>query len=267
MLAVNRSVTGLIPPAFFQFTPKRSPRVQLPLQNLHTTRSSDIAARAASDSTAHQGRAATDADDLKSLTGSLYDELRLTSQELETLDQESLDESGTVPEELWKVSKTCSVTNVMNAELVSCGPDDIIKDVVDLFATRSGLPVVTADNRVIGILSRKDVMQIKKHHGSLKQKVGDHMSSPVVTVPSTATAEDCAVVMLKSSVHRVPVVDAEDRLVGVASRSDLFSQLAGAENESEHVKRFAGDEDLMGSRYWKELHTMKTVDLDEEDLY
>jgi hypothetical protein len=31
----------------------------------------------------------------------------------------------------------------------------------------------------------------------------------------------------------------------VASRSDLFSQLAGAENESEHVKRFAGDEDLM----------------------
>mmetsp|Transcript_8685 Transcript_8685/g.22340 ORF Transcript_8685/g.22340 Transcript_8685/m.22340 type:complete len:291 (-) Transcript_8685:587-1459(-) len=237
------------------------------------TRGKSSATSAASASGAPEhvpDRAASDAQDLQALAGSMYDELRLSSDALASLDHGSVDDkfsSGAVPDELWKVSKTCSVQEVMNADTVACGPADSIKDIVDLFSTRSGIPVVSEGNQVVGVLTRKDVMQIKKRHGSLKQRVEDHMSSPPITVPSSATAEDCAVVMLQNGVHRVPIVDAENRLVGVASRSDLFSQLTGTANESEHVKQFAGDEDLMGSRYWKELQQMKTVDMDEEDLY
>jgi len=63
-------------------------------------------------------------------------------------------------------------------------------------------------------MSCQDIMRLKKHHASLKQRVGDHMSSPAITVRNTAKAMEVARVMLQSSVHRVPVVDAYGRLVG-----------------------------------------------------
>mmetsp|Transcript_33883 Transcript_33883/g.95988 ORF Transcript_33883/g.95988 Transcript_33883/m.95988 type:complete len:293 (-) Transcript_33883:416-1294(-) len=200
---------------------------------------------------------------LKALCGDLFDEFHVEPAEMVS----SVDDrdEATLPKELFKVSRSCPISSVMGTNVITCSPDDIIKDMVELFSDRTGVPVVKADRTVVGMITRKDIMRLKKHHASLKQRVGDHMSSPAITVRNTAKAMEVARVMLQSSVHRVPVVDAYGRLVGVASRSDLFSQLTGSDIESDKMSRLAGDEDLMGSSYWKDLHSMHTVDLDEHE--
>jgi CBS domain-containing protein len=51
--------------------------------------------------------------------------------------------------------------------------------------------------------------------------VADVMTSPVVTVPEDAPAEEALSSMLKHGVHHLPVTDG-DRVVGVVSDTDLM---------------------------------------------
>lgn len=48
------------------------------------------------------------------------------------------------------------------------------------------------------------------------------MSTPAVTVHADETAPDAARLMMRSGVERLPVVDDEDRLVGIVTRRDLL---------------------------------------------
>jgi len=91
------------------------------------------------------------AEDLEALCGSLYDIVHVDDAELHPCGGGS----DVVPDELWKVSKTCLVSEVMTTDAGACGPDDIIKDVVDRLSSRSGIPVVTEDGTVVGMITRK----------------------------------------------------------------------------------------------------------------
>lgn len=48
------------------------------------------------------------------------------------------------------------------------------------------------------------------------------MSTPAVTVHAEETAADAARLMTRRSVERLPVVDEEERLVGIVTRRDLL---------------------------------------------
>ncbi|MGW1555634.1 CBS domain-containing protein [Streptomyces sp. NPDC002144] len=62
-------------------------------------------------------------------------------------------------------------------------------------------------------------------HGGAKSRArtaGELMSKPAVTVHTDATATEAARVMMRHGVERLPVVDEEDRLVGIVTRHDLL---------------------------------------------
>lgn len=47
----------------------------------------------------------------------------------------------------------------------------------------------------------------------------------VVVTKGTATVEQAAIVMLKYKVHRLPVVDNGAKVVGIVTRTDVFSAM------------------------------------------
>ncbi len=55
-----------------------------------------------------------------------------------------------------------------------------------------------------------------------QETVQDVMSSPPIACRPEATVRDAAALMLKHSVHRIPIVDAQARVVGMVTRSDIF---------------------------------------------
>jgi CBS domain-containing protein len=60
------------------------------------------------------------------------------------------------------------------------------------------------------------------------------MSHPPVAAAPTSTINDAACLMLKYKVHRIPVVDAGKRCIGMVTRTDVFTALAvesGRESE------------------------------------
>jgi CBS domain-containing protein len=135
------------------------------------------------------------------------------------------------------------VRDVMTAKVVSARRDTSYKELVRLLAERgvSGLPVVGDQDRVVGIVSEADLLVKQdqpanhfqryflerkrdrlaraKAHGAVAAEL---MSYPAVTIGPNASVAEAARLLRKHLVKRLPVVDAQGRLLGIVSRADVL---------------------------------------------
>ncbi|MFK3728710.1 CBS domain-containing protein [Streptomyces sp. NPDC088090] len=114
--------------------------------------------------------------------------------------------------------KHLKVGGLMTDDVISAVPDTSFRDVAKLLAEHdiSGLPVVDADDHVVGVVSESDLLARR----ALTAR--DVMSAPAVTVHAQEAAADAARLMVRRGVERLPVVDEEERLVGIVTRRDLL---------------------------------------------
>jgi CBS domain-containing protein len=135
------------------------------------------------------------------------------------------------------------VRDVMTTEVVTAEPSTPFKEIAARLAQHriSAVPVVDADRRVLGIVTEADLL-LKQEHPDPKATIpliwtrrrrqerakaaaavaAKLMTTPPVTMPPTATVTEAARRMHTARVKRLPVVDEEDRLVGIVSRADLL---------------------------------------------
>ncbi|SDK19044.1 CBS domain-containing protein [Streptomyces indicus] len=144
--------------------------------------------------------------------------------------------------------KHTTIASVMTGDVVHVGYGTPFKEVARLLHTHriSGLPVVGADETVIGVISETDLMarqaeaadpytpprrvrlpRIGKGARARRAKArartaGQLMSEPAITVHADSTIAEAARTMAARRVERLPVVDGENRLVGIVTRRDLL---------------------------------------------
>jgi CBS domain-containing protein len=118
------------------------------------------------------------------------------------------------------------VGEVMTREVVEARRETPLKDLARLLDEHriSGLPVVDQDDKVLGVVSGTDLIrrQAARPVGGLAPTAADLMSTPAITVHPEQRVADAARVMERHGVERLPVVDEEDRLIGIATRRDLL---------------------------------------------
>ncbi|HEX9021576.1 MAG TPA: CBS domain-containing protein [Nitrospirota bacterium] len=140
-------------------------------------------------------------------------------------------------------STMVSVRTVMAEKVVSATGTMSLQDAARLLSvhTISGMPVVDADNRVIGVISVADLSPRagKGRPGVLKdllrrftgkpalggrdgEHVEDVMSAPPITIEPEADIKEVAAVLDMRRIKRLPVVDREGRLLGIISRGDVI---------------------------------------------
>lgn len=83
------------------------------------------------------------------------------------------------------------------------------------------LPVLNRENKVVGILTEHDLVKYLAGVVSLGLKVGDVMSSPVVTVGENATLKEAMETMVKYGFRRLPVVNDEGVVEGIITAVDI----------------------------------------------
>jgi CBS domain-containing protein len=92
--------------------------------------------------------------------------------------------------------------------------------------------VTDAGGRVpLGMFTLQDlVRRVTLPGGDLEQPVASVMTGGLITLPPQATAHHAALTMARNGVRRVVVVEADGRLAGVVSQTDLFGlQQVGVE--------------------------------------
>ncbi|HET9671609.1 MAG TPA: CBS domain-containing protein [Actinomycetota bacterium] len=116
-----------------------------------------------------------------------------------------------------------TVGEIMTAEVVTVSATDPVAQAVRAMIDHDIGSVVVVDGpRAAGVLTERDLIRrLLDEPNLLAARVGDVMSSPVVsTAPATEIVEAFDL-MNRSGIRRLPVVDA-DRLVGIVTERDLM---------------------------------------------
>lgn len=109
------------------------------------------------------------------------------------------------------------------AEVSTVSADSKLSEAVRVLGERriGALPVVEGD-RVVGIISERDVIYCLKDHGAevLDWPVSRLMSSPAITVDPSTEVLSALALITQRRVRHLPVVSG-GRLVGIVSIGDL----------------------------------------------
>lgn len=138
------------------------------------------------------------------------------------------------------------VSETMTTGVKTATADTPVKELANIMCLNniSGLPVVDEDNRIIGIVSEKDLLKRmfpdmsdiaeegkpdfedmeKKYSDTLGLKAADIMTTNVAYVSSDMPIMKAATVMCARNIRRIPVVDNEV-LVGIISIGDVHKAI------------------------------------------
>lgn len=142
--------------------------------------------------------------------------------------------------------------DIMTREVISVGPEEKVENVAQLLVDHkiSGIPVVDAEHRILGIITEKDLMikagELKvpfyitlfdsiiflenpiRFNNNLKKytayRVKDAMTRKVVTIEEEAPVTEAVNLMQKNNINRLPVVR-NGKLVGIVTRNDILKSL------------------------------------------
>jgi CBS domain-containing protein len=137
---------------------------------------------------------------------------------------------------------TATVKDVMTSWVVALRNDTDFKDIARVLrgCRVSACPVVDDDRRVIGLVSEADLLRkltdpaLPEGLIRLSWRMGEKtkgtaltaeelMTSPAIAIHPWATVPEAAEAMQRRQIKRLPVVDADGKLVGIVTRSDVLS--------------------------------------------
>ena len=149
------------------------------------------------------------------------------------------------------------VKEIMTEDVDTVLPDTPVTAVARLFREKaiSGVPVVDDEGELVGIITEVDLIarharphfpsyiqfldsiiyleSSKRYHESMRHilatRASELMTTPVRTVDPDMDVQDLASFMVEHRANPVPVVDDEDRLVGIVSHTDVLQMIERAE--------------------------------------
>jgi CBS domain-containing protein len=140
------------------------------------------------------------------------------------------------------------VDEVMTRNVRTATPETRLEEVAAVMCLNrlSGLPVVDADERLIGFIAERDILhylfpslddlmessglrdfeQMEQQYGAtLGLTVADVMHRGVVSVTPETPLLRATSVMVRHKFRRIPVADAEGKLAGIVSIGDIHKAL------------------------------------------
>lgn len=160
-----------------------------------------------------------------------------------------------------------TAADVMASPPIALKPEDSVFDALEVFVDRkvSGVPVLDAEGKALGVISGYDVLALDSTPGHLDSNagmfppVGDksdfnawedfrtlkallakakaetvgEVMRPPVTIPPAMLASDAADVIVQKRLHRLLVADEEGVVIGVLSRGDIMRAYVKSLREAE----------------------------------
>lgn len=150
-----------------------------------------------------------------------------------------------------------TVADAMTPLPVVVKPQTPLNEAIKILAERrvSGLPVVDDDDRLVGIISDTDLMwqeagvtppayimfldsviylqnpatYERELHKALGQTVGEVMSKDPIAIAADKPLKEAAQLMHDRDVRRLPVVDANNLVIGILTRGDIVRAMAASQ--------------------------------------
>lgn len=146
---------------------------------------------------------------------------------------------------LARLRREVTAGEIMTRQAAFVRVDTPVAEVAEVMGRRgiSGVPVVDENDRVVGVISEKDFLKrmgVKESENFMtlvatclrtkgcvalpikNRTAAELMSTPAVTVRPETRMEDIVALFSSRHINRVPVTDAEGRLLGIVTRGDVL---------------------------------------------
>jgi CBS domain-containing protein len=135
-----------------------------------------------------------------------------------------------------------TILSTKGAEVITIDPNATLEAAVAILAKHriGALVVLGADQRIIGILSERDIVRAlaERGAGALTTPLAQVMTRKVVTCGENETVGGIMEQMTTGKFRHVPVVE-QDRLVGIVSIGDVVKhRLSEMEHESAALRDY-----------------------------
>lgn len=144
-----------------------------------------------------------------------------------------------------RINKDVKAKDIMKSPVVTVPKEASIIEAAELMAKNiiSGLPVMSKDQRIAGVVSETDylkamgeesgesfmhiIVHCLKNKGCMGVFLRDGKVSDIMTSPPHLVQEDTSIFEISTllevkNINRVPVVDKDSNLVGIVTRTDII---------------------------------------------
>ena len=129
-----------------------------------------------------------------------------------------------------------SAKDVMSSDVMTIREDTKMKDIIKLLVQHriTGLPVVSEDDRLLGMVTEKDILKILYERKSNVKSARDLMTTHTASFDENANLMEVFKALVENNYRRVPILS-EGKLVGIISRADIirFISQAGKKGEEQ----------------------------------
>jgi len=133
------------------------------------------------------------------------------------------------------------IGQVMTTKVVTFSPGTTILEALDVIKQHriSGAPV-TVDGELVGIISTEDLIRALRD-GRIDRSVSTYMTKDLITVKAIDKVVEALKVFQKTKVGRLPVVNENNKLVGLITKGDITNGLLTAlqrDYQAEEIIRY-----------------------------
>jgi len=139
--------------------------------------------------------------------------------------------------------KTCN--DVMSKNPVCCLPNDTVKKVAQLMKSKDigSVPIIDSEGtkKLVGIVTDRDLALevVAEGRDPKTTKVEEVMTHSVVTSRAEDDLQYALDAMAKYQLRRIPVVDKNNKLVGIIAQADVATRVNQPEKTAEMVKEIS----------------------------
>ena len=126
------------------------------------------------------------------------------------------------------------VKHMMLTNIITATPSMTVEEAINILYEKhiGSVVLIDDDKKCVGIFTERDAIRLVAKNIELDQPLGNVMTKNVITIQENSSINEVRKIVLTHKIRHLPVVNQEDRIVGLLSVRAILDQFFGLNNQN-----------------------------------